>query len=73
MVYVGVDHHRKSSHVAVFADDGRQLASQGLESISRWTRADSTTTTNLRYRIDSAIRRALMRLTSPAGRLKATR
>jgi hypothetical protein len=29
MVYVGVDHHRKSSHVAVLADDGRQLASQG--------------------------------------------
>jgi hypothetical protein len=47
--------------------------SNALESIGRWRKADSTTTANLRYRIDSAIRRASMRLTSSAGRLKATR
>jgi transposase len=32
MVYVGVDLHRKSSHVAVLADDGEQLASRRIAS-----------------------------------------
>ena len=32
MVYVGVDLHRKSSHVAVLADDGEVLASRRIAS-----------------------------------------
>lgn len=32
MVYVGVDLHRKSSHVAVLADDGELLASRSIRS-----------------------------------------
>jgi hypothetical protein len=32
MVYVGVDLHRKSSHVAVLADDGELLATRRIPS-----------------------------------------
>jgi hypothetical protein len=32
MVYVGVDLHRKSSHVIVLADDGELLASRRIAS-----------------------------------------
>jgi hypothetical protein len=62
---------RRASECAVAASPGVREAKSNP--FGRWRKADSTTTANLRYRIDSAIRRASMRLTSSAGRLKATR